>query len=315
MSWIDSISHEQKGKIPHYVDKWKNIALSTTPTDRGNAKLAIEELYLKTGREKPESIIVLESPGACLYAELEFATDHLRAFKNVTPSDVARVANQKNRLKKYFMSNRAIDISNQDTQLNLPDANAGSVNVGSEIAFFFIWRPHDYGMFFLPELERELWSGREEMGPYFLKLEDMLSGIDSCLYRTIWRFMTAYDHLTPRCPNRNTRLLKNHTSMIEQAAWLCYCEFYKDVIGANTLDQFMPLIEVAKECSWLLPYENICFASAKPTAIHTDEQGRLHRYGGPAIEYGDGWGAWAINGIATPEKYGIQEFPQESNGN
>jgi hypothetical protein len=65
----------------------------------------------------------------------------------------------------------------------------------------------------------------------------------------------------------------------------------------------------------------LAFIGEKPHAIHRNENGRLHKDGAAAVEYSDGWGVYALNGIRmksdyilTPaEKLAPETVLQESN--
>lgn len=309
MSWIDTISKEQIEKIPLYVNRWKNIALSTSPTDEEKAKLAIEALYENASLEKPKKVVILESPGACLYAMLEIEYGYLKKNLNVTHPEAIKAAKRKYRLRQYLASlTRSIDNSERFKNKISFLIDGGGGNAGWD-AHYQVWNyfnrdlelsgPED-------EYEEERLNSLFRTEPNRLRMARIYSGIDSCLRRTLWDFVTQRKEI----PVPRNHLLRNHISMIGQTDWLCCSEYYKDIIGERDFDKIAPLINVAKECSWLLPYDNVCFASAKPTVIHTDDQGRLHRYGGPAIEYSDGWAGWAVNGVTMPKKY-ANELPEK----
>ena len=53
---------------------------------------------------------------------------------------------------------------------------------------------------------------------------------------------------------------------------------------------------------WTMLFWEFAFVSERPIAIHRIEN-RLHRDGGLAVEYSDGWGVYALNGILmNPEQ-------------
>ena len=58
---------------------------------------------------------------------------------------------------------------------------------------------------------------------------------------------------------------------------------------------------MANHCGWILPHENICFASERHCILNRDERGRLHSISDPAIMYPDGWKIYAIHGVRVPE--------------
>jgi hypothetical protein len=60
---------------------------------------------------------------------------------------------------------------------------------------------------------------------------------------------------------------------------------------------------IGEQCEWWWPYEGICVACQKPTAVRWDEQRRLHGEGRPAVEYADGYSLFAWHGVRVPEKW------------
>jgi hypothetical protein len=48
---------------------------------------------------------------------------------------------------------------------------------------------------------------------------------------------------------------------------------------------------------------NLALVSEKPQFIHRNQRGQLHKDGGPALAYSDGFGVWALNGVRMKEKY------------
>nr|WP_199301282.1 hypothetical protein [Trichocoleus sp. FACHB-90] len=58
---IEKLTPEQEALIPVYWEKWRKIALSTEPIDRGKAKEAIKKIYALIGLPEPE-ILFFDSP-------------------------------------------------------------------------------------------------------------------------------------------------------------------------------------------------------------------------------------------------------------
>lgn len=56
MSKIESLSNAQKELVSNSLDKWKKVAISTTPANRGVAEQAFTKLYSLSGLEKPKFI-------------------------------------------------------------------------------------------------------------------------------------------------------------------------------------------------------------------------------------------------------------------
>ena len=67
-------------------------------------------------------------------------------------------------------------------------------------------------------------------------------------------------------------------------------------------------MEIAKHCGWWLPYKEFVIASEKPTEIHMSGD-VLHKDGGAAIKYRDGFAVWALNGVRVTQY--LAETPAE----
>lgn len=59
----------------------------------------------------------------------------------------------------------------------------------------------------------------------------------------------------------------------------------------------------SRECHWWFPYKGLVLISEKPTALHVNGRGQLHKDEGLAIEYSDGWGVYALNGVRLPKEH------------
>lgn len=61
-SKIDSLTEEQKAKMPEYVDKWLKIGLCTDPLELEKAKEAARLMYRAAGLPEPTQFYVADSP-------------------------------------------------------------------------------------------------------------------------------------------------------------------------------------------------------------------------------------------------------------
>lgn len=63
------------------------------------------------------------------------------------------------------------------------------------------------------------------------------------------------------------------------------------------------LAEVARHAGWWWPYERLVVATERPTELHRDEPGRLHRGDGPALAYESGLALYAWRGMPVPADF------------
>lgn len=86
----------------------------------------------------------------------------------------------------------------------------------------------------------------------------------------------------------------------QDSGWLSFYNYYKTELGVTGLEPIDALTELLGECSFLAPYENICFVSQNLSFVHMVE-GRLHCATGPAWGYEDGFCGYSLDGVAVPE--------------
>jgi hypothetical protein len=78
-------------------------------------------------------------------------------------------------------------------------------------------------------------------------------------------------------------------------------EYLHDVLPWPRLTQPMRgLWKIAKSAGWIVPHEHTCWVSERPRVLRTDANGRLHGADGPALQYPDGWSAYAWKGVQVP---------------
>jgi len=109
------------------------------------------------------------------------------------------------------------------------------------------------------------------------------------------------------------------------ASWLSFHNFFKEVVGlTEETEQIIPLINVAQNCGWIMLLDTVACLCERPEEINLiagektyciknqkPEQpiinGVLHKDGGPAIKYRDGFCKYYLNGVAVTKE--IAETP------
>jgi hypothetical protein len=105
--------------------------------------------------------------------------------------------------------------------------------------------------------------------------------------------------------------------------WLIWCGWYEYAksIGVEfNNDKYDLFVNFNSEVNFIIPYKNICFISEKPLSINWVNN-RLHKDGGLAVEYSDGYGMYFLNGVKVPEylamtpegELDIEFFKKENN--
>jgi len=88
----------------------------------------------------------------------------------------------------------------------------------------------------------------------------------------------------------------------QDASWLGFYDYFLKVCGVEEVRKLEALIELSNHCGWWIPYTNHALVSEKPIEIHINDQKVLHRDGGPAILFKDGFAIHALNGIRVTKE-------------
>lgn len=86
------------------------------------------------------------------------------------------------------------------------------------------------------------------------------------------------------------------------ANWLGFYEFFRNELKIEEAKDLDPLMELSKVAGWWWPYENICIVSELPLECHVNEAGDLHKDGGAALLYSDGFAMYYLNGIEVTKE-------------
>lgn len=81
--------------------------------------------------------------------------------------------------------------------------------------------------------------------------------------------------------------------------FVAWYRYYTDVLGLE-LDSIWQ-IEEQIQFGCVYPLGRYVVISRRPECIHRNAAGQLHRDGGPAIRYADGFSVFALNGVRVPE--------------
>jgi len=85
------------------------------------------------------------------------------------------------------------------------------------------------------------------------------------------------------------------------ASWLAFYRFFRDECGmTGETEKLRGLWDLCQSCGWILPFENVCFASERHDVCKLDGRGVIHCEDGPAIHYRDGFSVHAWHGTRVP---------------
>lgn len=101
------------------------------------------------------------------------------------------------------------------------------------------------------------------------------------------------------------KLALNHGQLSEfsygshEAAWVGHYAYVREVLKADECKEVLPFADLM-EIGWWLAYDGLAILSSLPVEMHLDTNGSLHKDGGMAIRYSDGWGVHCLHGVRVP---------------
>lgn len=107
-------------------------------------------------------------------------------------------------------------------------------------------------------------------------------------------------------------LVENAVIVISEFAYQCsWLDFaISELNYPHDAKKWAALQGLVKYCGWVFAAENLCIICDRPTQILVDDDYQLHGEGEPAVQFADGFAAYAHHGTPIPEKYG-SVHPQE----
>ena len=85
------------------------------------------------------------------------------------------------------------------------------------------------------------------------------------------------------------------------ASWLGFYNYFLEVCDLKICEKLQPLMDLAENCGWWIPYDTLCVLQEKTVEVHMKDE-KLHNEKGPAVAYRDGFGVYALNGIRMPKE-------------
>ena len=94
------------------------------------------------------------------------------------------------------------------------------------------------------------------------------------------------------------------------AGYAAFYSYVREVLGCvEETEPLLPVFDIIDSCGPLIECDTVCFASVKPSAIFTDDNGELHNESGPAFNYPDGFCGHYYHGFQVPAW--VIEKPQD----
>jgi hypothetical protein len=141
--------------------------------------------------------------------------------------------------------------------------------------------------------------------PRLTRLPAYSSSIDEAILRACERvrprLRTRLFSLAKWTSLRRSQTFANSGFGFQSAPILGALEYLHDVAGLRPHTRSLAgLWQIAKNATWIIPHEDVCWLSDRPDRLELDANARLHCANGPALSYADGWSAYAWKGVIVP---------------
>ena len=275
MSRIKSLTPKQEARMPEFVEKWLKIGLSTHPANHEIAEKWIQEAYVE-GKETYPGTIWVGSPMGCVYAG---------ALQGVERGVWQGVG--------HGVGHGVLESVRQGVRHGVLESVWQGVGHG---VLESVRQGVRHGV--LESVWQGVWQGVEqgvEQGVRQGVRHGVRHGVRQGVLESVWR--GVWD---------------NFCFGLHESTWLSFYDFFLEVCGLSICKPLYPMMKLAENCGWWLPYREIVIASEKPSFLKqasVNGNPRLHCDGGPAIAYPDGYAMWFLNGVPVSRE--IAETPAD----
>ncbi|WP_370146217.1 DUF6745 domain-containing protein [Streptacidiphilus sp. EB129] len=261
--------------------EWRATALRTGPADRAAAEEGVRTAYRSAGLAEPLKVVWFDSPLQATAAVLLISGR----------ADVVREATAAPESRNGFADAERILAEHGVT---VPTAAVGVV--GRSVREALRTAPWEAARRrSLAALGSAGWS--EHWARTGVELWSRVNGLTQRIRDAVTdRLVGPDDPARPTDPARSAVRLALLEAVLGQhdAAWLAALGDAPELAGQ---------VQVAAAAGWWWPYDEVVLMAERPTALHQDEAGRLHRADGPALGFADGFALHAWRGMPVPHDF------------
>ncbi|MEV6983557.1 DUF6745 domain-containing protein [Sphaerisporangium sp. NPDC051017] len=286
-----ALSPEPAAYLADAVTRWDLAAHATGPADRAAAEDGVRAAYRAAGLPEPQQIVWFRSPTQAAVAAVALSGDPeargvMREFDVLSPAllelDTGPLVRDRVRTEPW--------------ERVRAQAAAALTPAGWAAAWEFV------GTGFWPRVNRLVSEIRRGVGR--LAIAPAQAGTPDASSRR----PEPDDRTRPaEADGKIEALLRRATldAVLGQhdAPWLAFF----DALGRASVVDLTPLsgmIQVSREAGWWWPFERVVLMCERPSEIHRDDLGRLHRAEGPALAFPDGFALHAWHGMPVPADFG-----------
>jgi hypothetical protein len=278
---ISKLTPKQENKISEYLNYWLGVGLRTETLDREKAKNAVDFLYTKILKmNKPKQYIFLDSPMAC------------QLFLNGSN----QLENQlRNQLENQLWNQLENQLRNQlENQLANQLRNQLANQLRNQL-----WNQLENQL--ANQLRNQLWNQLENQlrNQLWNQLRNQLENqLANQLENQLWNQLRS---------QKMHFIWESTTNWTQYYFWYCSC-ILNELFPEKKKDfgLFLEYLEHSKHYHYIYLSSEIAVFSDFPKTISINTEGQLDNEQEKALEYRDGYGFYASNGILARSSLELQ---------
>lgn len=322
MSPIEKLTPAQEAQIPIYRERWRRYLTSNAPLDRERARAAVRLAYDVLGRPVPE-ILFFNGP----YEVRDFWQQRdvpERLSKFGTPI----LFPFRNSLAQGLRSQISPELFRDLGQRLSGGSISGSWRIALDIWVKSISEPQGSGKPTGSDLLEHYWYRQQSVwqeqiqqlpgGNLLLQLGNQLGAWGQPLREFIDRQLLpaeAKDNLgyLALCWHTLQNIVPGLE--LESSTWSAHpvnLDFCFTELSCQRDNRQWPAFKALSiDAGWILAFEKACMVMERPT-VATDEEGRFHAEGYPALRFADGYARYIHHGTILEGKYSVHPSQWQS---
>jgi len=299
---IEKLTEEQIARFPEFVKKWTDIGLSTEPANRKEAEEGVIEMYKIAGLSAPK-IVWCDSPFSQLLTSsiiLKLKEENLDSVRN---SVVESMRNSVWESVRNSVENSVWNSMGRSVRDSVWNSMGRSVRDSVEDSV-------------RNSVENSVWNNVRnsvENSVWNNVRDSVWDSVGNSVRNSVWNSVgnsvweSVRDSVRDSVSDSGMESVGNsgwdsgygeHDS-----GWLSFYDFFREVCDLKQeTKKLNGLFKIAQNAGWYLPYNNICWITERHNKLFLNKRGQLHNENGMALQYPDGWGIYALNGVRFNEE-------------
>ena len=290
---IEKLTPEQEAMMPAWRDKWIEIGLKTGECDKERFERGIRVAYKKANIPFPEKIVYVKSPMIGAIASILANGIYHKKMNNPTASavdsSVSSAVGSAVRSAVHSAIDSTVDSAVRSAVDSAVDSEVGSA-VGSAVG---------------SSVDSAVGSA----------VTNTINNISNNIYVEVFAKLKSFYQLTKE------NIINWHYWLGGQfwvGGWYnsnSSVSFFIEVCGLKLSKDLMERYEAYRDINESVNYvwanRNFVMVCERPKAIRRNDDGQLHSDQKMAIEYPDGWGLYALDGVVLPEDMWLKIISKE----